>query len=122
MEEPKINETFSEKYRANFERHGVWMAMMTKPDFQGFKSSCKPVRFERRLVDYYYEFLYEKKDSHRHWCVVLRYGSKVFYIDTTLEAFSDWFYSDSILVDPGRNWEYRNRKAGHKKYRNKPRD
>lgn len=122
MEEQKPNETFSEKYRANYEKNGVWMAMATKPDFQGYKSSCKPIRFERRLVDYYYEKLYELKDSHRHWCVILRYGSKLFYIDTTLEAFSDWFYSDSILVDPGRNWEYRNRKAGHKKYRNKPKD
>lgn len=122
MEEQPKNETFSEKYRANYEKHGVWMAMTSKPDFQGYRNSCKPFRFERRIVDYFYEKLYEQKDSHRHWCVVLRYGSKLFYVDTTLEAFSDWFYSDNILVDPGHTWEYRNRKAGHKKYRNKPRD
>lgn len=119
-----MSEIFEDNYTTNHEGNGVWMVIKGSPDYQSAKDEryCQLMRFERRLVDYFYEKLYEKKDSHRHWVVVVKYGSKTLYLNTALEKFSDWFYSDTILVRGGHAWEYKNRISGHKKYRNKPRD
>lgn len=114
---------FEDKYESEYKRDGVWKVIKGgTPDYQSAKddSNCYLMRLDRRIVDYYYEKLYVKKDSHRHWVVAVKYGSKILYLNTTLEEFSDWFFSDSILVNGGHAWEYRNRKAQHAKYRNRP--
>ena len=115
-------EIFEDKYQTEHKWNGVWKVIKGSPDYQSAKddSCCYLIRLERRLVDYYSERLYEKKDSYRHWVVVVKYGSKTLYINTTLDDFSDWFFSDNILVKGGHAWEYKNRISQHKQYRNKP--
>ena len=116
-------EIFEDRYtESQFEREGVFMADMTPPDWQQWYKYCKPIKLERRLVDYFYERRWHKKDSHTNWAVVVKYGSKKIYLNATLEDVSKWFFSDSICISGGHAWEYKNRKSKHSKYRNKPKE
>lgn len=115
-------EIFESDYETNFTGNGVWKVLDGIPDNQGAKRHYDLIRLERRMVDYFYQKLYEKKDSHRHWVTVVKYGSKTLYLACKLEEFSNWFYSDTILCEGGHAWHYKNRVTEHKKYRLKPKD
>lgn len=100
----------------------VWKVLDGKPDYQGAKRYYELIKLERRLVDYFYEKLYEKKDSHRHWVTIVKYGSKTLYLACNIKEFSNWFFSDTILFEGGHAWHYKNRVTEHNKYRLKPKD
>ena len=114
------HEIFESEYESAHEFNGVWEEIIGKPDYQSAKNNFRYIRLERRLVDYFYQKLYEKKDSHRHWITVVKYGSKTIYLNADLKEFSSWFFSDSILLDGGHAWKYNNRRFEYTKYRNKP--
>lgn len=110
MREESKYEIFESNNTMNFQGNSVWKMLRGKPNYQGAKRYYEMIRLERRLVDYFYERLYEEKDSHCHWILIVKYGSKIIYLSDSIENFSKWFFSDSILVQKGPNWEYKNRK------------
>jgi hypothetical protein len=76
----------------------------------------RKIKLERRMVDYFYERHFFKKDVFDHWIVVVKYGSRILYLSGIhLDKFSDWYYSENPAVKGGRIWKWEGREFAFRK-------